>query len=225
MRGTLARRRGRLSGASPRRRALKLPPPPAPRYARACPLPACGSSRADRLRSQRPWRARRCLHELALRIRLRGRRLARGSHAESPLGEVVDALESAPRVRGDQSHGKEPLERVLAAAPVPPAGLARPSAKSPPVTGPRRVISASTAGCTVGSGPQRRPTRPATALAQALHAPAQERLQRQAASARPRAPSIQRAKAAFSQASASRAVLDRHRGARTPADSVRAPRH
>ena len=56
----------------------------------------------------------------ALRLGFIRRRRADDRRREHALGQVVDALEAAPRRRRDEAGPEQPFERVLAVAPAPP---------------------------------------------------------------------------------------------------------
>ena len=89
------------------------------RAGRAPPSPGAGNSRADRARSRRraPGRDRISPRCASASSGVGASRIAAG---EDALGQVVDALEAAPRRRRHAAGPEQPLERVLAVAPAPP---------------------------------------------------------------------------------------------------------
>jgi hypothetical protein len=66
-------------------------------------------------------RARRNPQQFAMRVRRFGRRHGHDGGRQDAFGQIVEALEPAPRMGGDAAGPEQPFEGVLLLAPTPPA--------------------------------------------------------------------------------------------------------
>ena len=149
------------------------------------PLPRIGQRQAEIVAQVRrrchAHGPRRDKHQLPLRFGLGRRRQVDDPRGQGAFGQVIDALETVARLRGDQPGPEQPLQRPLAVRPRPPAGRAARSGREV-AAGHRSApfdlgqhpfdivgLLAPEAGQAGPHGPVLRP----------LHPPAQQRLQLQ----------------------------------------------
>ncbi len=90
------------------------------------PVPRIGQRQAEIVAQVRRRRHAhgpcRDTHQFPLRIGLGRRGQVDDARGQGAFGQVIDALETVPRLRGDQPGPEQPLQRPLAVRPGPPAG-------------------------------------------------------------------------------------------------------